>query len=429
MAWTANTASPSANAGADGRDGHRLWRRSESALYRVHVATERRTPGSQTSLREANRARIVNAIKKHGGLTQVELSGVTGLSPATVSNIVKELSGAGVLHTSPTTQSGRRARQVTLAHALGLVVGVHFSTRHMRIALADVAHTVVAEHHLPLAKDHRADNELDRTALLIADMLDTLQASMSEVLAVGIALTAPVDRATGTTARSGILRGWDGIPVAEVMQRRLKRSVFVDNAANLAALAELRMGASRGKQDSIYIDIGDGIGAGLIINGRIFRGHNGSAGEFGHTTIVENGPLCRCGNRGCLEAIAGGYAILEGLKSTHGNLKLNDVVTKAMSGDPGAIRAIADAGKHIGIAAANLSNLVDPERLVVGGELSRAGEILLGPIRHAMERSVIVDQLLMPDVVQGQLGVRAATLGAVAYAIDQVAIGTNDTTP
>ena len=299
----------------------------------------------------------------------------------------------------------------------------------MRIALADVAHTVVAEHHLPLAKDHRADNELDRTALLIADMLDTLQASMSEVLAVGIALPAPVDRATGTTARSGILRGWDGIPVAEVMQRRLKRSVFVDNAANLAALAELRMGASRGKHNSIYIDIGDGIGAGLIINGRIFRGHNGSAGEFGHTTIVENGPLCRCGNRGCLEAIAGGYAILEGLKSTHGNLKLNDVVTKAMSGDPGAIRAIADAGKHIGIAAANLSNLVDPERLVVGGELSRAGEILLGPIRHAMERSVIVDQLLMPDVVQGQLGVRAATLGAVAYAIDQVAIGTNDTTP
>lgn len=352
---------------------------------------------------------------------------MTGLSPATVSNIVKELSAGGVLHTSPTTQSGRRAQHVTLAHALGLVVGVHFSTRHMRIALADVAHTVVAEHHLPLAKDHRADNELDRTALLIADMLERLQASMSEILAVGIALPAPVDRKAGTTARSGILRGWDGIPVAEVMERRLGRPVFLDNAANLAALAELRMGAARGKQDAIFIDIGDGIGAGLVINGQIFRGHNGSAGEFGHTTIVENGPLCRCGNRGCLEAIAGGYAILDGLKPTHGNLKLNDVVTKAMGGDPGCTRAIADAGKHIGVAAANLSNLFDPERLVVGGELSRAGEILLGPIRHAMERSVIVDELSMPDIVQGQLGVRAATLGAVAFAIDQVAIGTKDT--
>ncbi|HEY9497808.1 MAG TPA: ROK family transcriptional regulator [Terrimesophilobacter sp.] len=392
------------------------------------MATERRTPGSQTSLREANRARIVDAIKKHGGLTQVELAGITGLSPATVSNIVKELSAGGVLHTSPTTQSGRRAQYVTLAHALGLVVGVHFSTRHMRIALADVAHTIVAEHHLPLAKDHRADNELDRTTLLIADMLDSLQASMSEILAVGVALPAPVDRKTGTTARSGILRGWDGIPVAEVLERRIRRPVFLDNAANLAALAELRMGAARGKQDAVFIDVGDGIGAGLVINGQIFRGHNGSAGEFGHTTIVENGPLCRCGNRGCLEAIAGGYAILDGLKGTHGNLKLNDVVTRAMGGDAGCTRAIADAGKHIGVAAANLSNLFDPERLIVGGELSRAGEILLGPIRHAMERSVIVDELSMPDVVQGQLGVRAATLGAVAHAIDQVAIGTKVTT-
>jgi predicted NBD/HSP70 family sugar kinase len=390
------------------------------------VAPERRTPGSQTSLREANRARIVDAIKKHGGLTQVELAGVTGLSPATVSNIVKELSAGGVLHTSPTTQSGRRAQHVTLAHALGLVVGVHFSTRHMRIALADVAHTVVAEHHLPLAKDHRADNELDRTTLLIADMLETLKASMGEVLAVGIAIPAPLDRRSGTTARSGILRGWDGIPVAEVMERRLKRPVFVDNSANLGALAELRMGAARGKSDAIYIDIGDGIGAGLVLNGQIYRGHNGSAGEFGHTTIVENGPLCRCGNRGCLEAIAGGYAILEGLRATHGSLKLNDIVTKAMGGDAGCMRALAEAGRHIGVAAANLSNLFDPERLVVGGELSRAGEILLGPIRHAMERSVIVDERSMPDVVQGQLGARATTLGAVALAIDQVAIGGNE---
>jgi predicted NBD/HSP70 family sugar kinase len=279
---------------------------------------------------------------------------------------------------------------------------------------------------MPLAHDHRADNELDRTTLLIADMLDSVQANMSEVLAVAIALPAPLNRTLGTTARSGILRGWDGIPVAEVMERRLKRPVFVDNSANLGALAELRMGAARGKSDAIYIDIGDGIGAGLVLNGQIYRGHNGSAGEFGHTTIVENGPLCRCGNRGCLEAIAGGYAILEGLRATHGSLKLNDIVTKAMGGDAGCMRALAEAGRHIGVAAANLSNLFDPERLVVGGELSRAGEILLGPIRHAMERSVIVDERSMPDVVQGQLGARATTLGAVALAIDQVAIGGNE---
>ena len=393
-------------------------------MYCDLVTDQRRTPGSQTSLREANRARIVDAVKKHGGLTQVELARVTGLSAASVSNIVKELSGAEVLHTSPTTQSGRRAQYVTLAHALGLVVGVHYSTRHMRVALADVAHTVLAEHHGPLAKDHRADYELDKAVFLISDMLESVSATMAEVLAVGIALQVPLKRKTGTTARSGLLRGWDGVPVAEVMRRRLRRPVFVDNAANLSALAEMRMGAARGKKDAVFLEIGDNIGAGLILNGQVFSGHNGSAGEFGHTTIRENGPVCRCGNRGCLEAIAGGPAILENLRDTHGALTLNDVVSRAMAGDAGCIREIADAGRHIGVAAANLCNLLDPERLVVCGELARAGELLLGPIRHAIEHSVIVNEDSVPDLVQGQLGTRAATLGAVVYAVDQISVGT-----
>jgi predicted NBD/HSP70 family sugar kinase len=391
-------------------------------MYRVLVADHRRTPGSQTSLREANRGRIVDTIKKHGGLTQVELAGLTGLSPATVSNIVKELSTAGVLHTTPSTRSGRRAQNVTLAHALGLVVGVHFSTRHMRIALSDVAATIVAENHMPLAKDHRADNELDRVMLLLADMLESVDSEMSDVLAVGIALPAPYDRITGTIARSGLMRGWDGVEVADVMERRLGRPVYVDNAANLAALGELRSGAARGKQNAVYIDVGDGIGAGLILGGRIYSGHSGIAGELGHTIIREDGPLCRCGNRGCLEAIAGGPAILEPLRSARSGLKLQDVIIHAMSGDSACIRAIAKAGEAIGIATANLCNVLDPERVVVGGELARAGELLLGPLRREVERSIVAGIDATPDIVQDQLGVRASTIGAIAYAVDQVAI-------
>jgi predicted NBD/HSP70 family sugar kinase len=390
------------------------------------VSTKRATPGSQTSLREANRARIVDAVKRHGGLTQVELAGATGLSPATVSNIVKELSTSGVLNTTPSTRSGRRAQHVTLARALGLVAGIHFSTRHMRVALADVAHTVVAEHHLPLAKDHRADNELNRTARLIADMLDSVDATMGEVLAVGVALPAPINLRTGTISRTGIMRGWDAVPVAEVMERRLKRPVFVDNNANLGARAEFRSGALRGKENAVYLCIDDGIGAGLIINGKVFRGHNGSAGEFGHFTIDENGPLCRCGNRGCLETYVGGPALIESLRGNHRGLKLHDIVVRAIAGDPKCIRAIADAGRHIGVAAANLCNIVDPSRLVVGGELAQAGELLLGPMRHALERAVIVGPDSVPDIVQSQLGARAEMLGAIALAVDQVAIAAPD---
>ncbi|MFC4244114.1 ROK family protein [Gryllotalpicola reticulitermitis] len=384
------------------------------------MADRRRTPGSQTSLREANRARIVDAVKKHGGLTQVELAGATGLSPATVSNIVKELAGSGVLNTSPSTRSGRRAMHVTLAHKLGLVAGVHFSARHMRIALSDVAGTVVAESHMPLAKDHRADNELDRVMLLLADLLDSVDASMGELLGLGIALPAPYDRRAGIIARRGMMRGWDNVVVREVMERRLHRPVFVDNAANLTALAELRLGAARGRRDAVVLEVGDGIGAGLITGGHLLYGHSGLAGEFGHTVIREDGPVCRCGNRGCLEAIAGGSAILDSLADNRGINKLADVIVAAMDGDAACIRAIGDAGRTIGLAAANLCNLLDPERIVVSGELSRAGELLLGPLRHTVERSVIVGRDAWPDIVQGQLGYRAATMGAVAYAVDRL---------
>ncbi|HWS57464.1 MAG TPA: winged helix-turn-helix domain-containing protein, partial [Actinotalea sp.] len=133
------------------------------------MAKDRATPGSQTSLREANRARIVSAVQQRGSITQIELAGVTGLSAATISNIVKELTVAGVLHTAPTSRSGRRAQEVTLARNLGLVAGVHLAERSLRVALADVTHRVVAEQRLPLPPGHRADSSLDRVALMIEE--------------------------------------------------------------------------------------------------------------------------------------------------------------------------------------------------------------------------------------------------------------------
>ena len=149
------------------------------------------TPGSQSSLRESNRARIVDAIKQFGGLTQVELAGATGLSAATVSNIVKELATLGIVHTSPSTRSGRRAQHVSLARSPGLVGAVQFDIRHMRVALADSSGSIVAEHQLPLGNEHRADAGLDRAALLISDMLENVDAESTELECVALAIPAP----------------------------------------------------------------------------------------------------------------------------------------------------------------------------------------------------------------------------------------------
>lgn len=361
-------------------------------------------------------------MKRHGALTQVELAGATGLSPATVSNIVKELSSSGVLHTAPSTHSGRRAQRVTLAHGLGLVVGVHVAQRHLRVALADLASTIVAEHHMPLARDHRADNELDKVALLVADMLDSVDSRLDEVVGVGVAVSAPIERTTGTIARRGIMRGWDAVPIAETLETRLKRPVHLDNAANLAALAESRTGAGRGRSNLVFLEIGDGIGAGIMIDGRLVRGHHGVAGEFGHLVVDPGGALCRCGTRGCLEAVAAAPAVIDGLDDPSGTLKLTDVIIRAMTGEAEYVRAIADAGWTIGRAAAGLSNLLDPERVIVGGEFARAGELLLGPMRHAMEASLLIAPERAPELVQSQLDQNAGVLGAIALAVERAPI-------
>jgi len=367
----------------------------------------------------------VASLKRHGHLTQVELAGSTGLSPATVSNIVKELAASGVLNTAVTSRSGRRATEVTLARQLGLVAGLHFSSRHLRVAISDVGRTIVVENHVPLALDHRHDRELDRAALLLSDMLESVNASFDDLLAVGMAVPVPIDSRNGMVATAGLLRGWDNVPIAESLRTRIEVPVFVDNEANLGGLAEVRFGAARGADVAAYIEVGHSISAGLLIDGALFRGVTGKAGQIGHVTIDENGPICRCGGRGCLDTLASGPALLELFRDDPGMQRMSDLLVMAEAGDASARRVIADAGRHIGTAAASLCNLFDPQLLVLGGELSQAGETLLAPLRHALERSALAGRDGVPEVVQGELGDRAELLGCLALAIENVGVGTD----
>ncbi|HEY3437983.1 MAG TPA: ROK family transcriptional regulator [Actinotalea sp.] len=388
------------------------------------MAKDRATPGSQTSLREANRARIVSAVQQRGSLTQVELAGVTGLSAATISNIVKELAGAGVLHTSPTSRSGRRAQEVTLARNLGLVAGVHFGERSLRVAVADVAHRVVAEQRLPLPPEHRADSGLDRVAFLVEEMVESLGATIGEVLAIGVGIPAPVDVRTGKVSSVGLMRGWDGVDVPEVLGRRLAVPVSVDNDANLGALAEARLGIARGLQDVAYLRVSHGVGVGLILGGKLFHGRSGGAGELGHVIVDESGPLCRCGNRGCLEALVSSGELLRRLQESHGHLTLRDVVAQAQEGDQVCRDLIAQAGRDLGRAVATLCTLVDPEMVVVGGELAHAGDILLDPLRDVVDDRMLPSTAGPVAIEASALGDQAEVRGALVLALDTYDVGT-----
>jgi predicted NBD/HSP70 family sugar kinase len=397
--------------------------------------TTKATAGSQSSLREANRSLVLQTVQHWGGLTQVELAAATGLSPATVSTIVRELLAAGLVDTAVTTRSGRRAQLVTVARRVGLAVGIQVSFRQMRIVVGDFAHEIVAEQSLPLPTDHRIDTTLDRAALLVVDLLERVGASFDEVAGVGLGVPAPVDAATGLISVRGIMRGWDEVHIGQTLSKRIGRPVFVDNDANLGALAESTLGASRAYKDSVYVRASYGVGAGIVIDGRLHRGFAGTAGEIGHIQVHPAGAICGCGNRGCLDTVVGAAALVESLRVNRGPLTLRDVIQLAKEGDQGCARVIADAGAQIGAVVAGLGQAVNPQIVVVGGELADTGEILLGPMREAVSRRVPVNQIAPLEVVPAALRSRSEVIGALLLALqaadvavrvdgeDEVAVG------
>jgi predicted NBD/HSP70 family sugar kinase len=202
------------------------------------------------------------------------------------------------------------------------------------------------------------------------------------------------------------------------MADRLGMPVLTENDANLGALAESAWGAGAGYDQVAYIKAATGIGGGLVQDGHLFRGTTGTAGEIGHTTVAEDGPICRCGNRGCLELYAGGAALLTALHHSHPDVEtLEQVVELAHAGHPACMRVLADAGRHIGVAIANLINLFNPRRIIVGGELSRGGDMLLDPMRVAAQRSAVQTAVDAVDIVPGVLGQRAEVLGGLALVL------------
>jgi predicted NBD/HSP70 family sugar kinase len=354
-------------------------------------------------------------------MTQVEIAGQTGLSPATVSNMVKELDATGAVELSPSIRNGRRAVLVSLATGNTLLAGIAFGDRDVRVAVGTGPRDILGSQRMPLPADHPADEGMERAARLVHDLVDKVGKTMPDVKAVCVGLPAPVDSVSGQVGSEGILPGWRGVAVADEMEGHLKAPVVLDNTANLAALGELKDGALHGVQHGVYIKLSYGVGAGLILGGELFRGSAGTAGEIGHLTIDENGPVCRCGNRGCLETFIGSRALLDALAPTHGSISLREVVSRALDGDPGCRRVLSDAGRHLGVAVAGLVNLVNPEVIVLGGLLTRVGDVINGPMLASLERCAIPSAAASVSLREAQLDTDADVVGALAVAEERYA--------
>lgn len=383
--------------------------------------------GSLESLRERNRLRVIDVLRRRGVASRAEIARRTGLSRSTVSSIVADLQATGlVVERAEATeqaygaQGGRPPVLLAFDQSAGAVLGVNFGHGAVRVAVADLSVTVLAEAWEEIEHDHAATVGLDLAEQLVERVLSEAGVGRDRVVAAGMAVSAPIRQPSGTVGSSSILPGWAGVNAAGEMAARLGMPVHVDNDANLGALAEMTLGAGRDVADFAYLLLGSGIGAGLVFDGHLYRGAGGTAGEIGHVVVDEDGDLCRCGNRGCLETFAATPALLELVRRSRGEaITTAEMIALALAGDAGCRRVIDDAGRFVGRAVADLCNQFNPRLVIAGGELAAAGDLLLHPVRESLQRYAIAPAVETVRVIPGVLGERTEVLGALVLAVGE----------
>lgn len=366
-------------------------------------------------------------------MSRTDIADQMGLTRAAVSLIIKELLESHVVQEteSRSTPSGRPPIVLEINPDRGLVGAIDMGATHMTIAVADFVGRIhqEAEFHFDI-KDGPAIC-LEKADESLRKVLDGQGLSVSDLSAIGMGVPGPVITEAGTVVAPPIMPGWDGYPIRTSLEKMWGCPVTLNNDAELGALGEWAYGAGRGEKNIAYIKVGTGVGAGLILNQQIYGGTMGAAGEIGHLTIDENGPLCDCGNRGCLEAFAGGNAIARqgqllaksGKRTLLSNTPVNgitavEVADAARRGDLRAQEILHRAGTYIGIAIAGLINLFNPSVVIIGGGVSQVGDILTVPIRQAVRERAMRASEQGVRITTGMLGRRSILIGATVQAVN-----------
>ncbi|WP_205754442.1 ROK family transcriptional regulator [Arthrobacter sp. CAU 1506] len=355
--------------------------------------------------------------------TRAELAQLTGLARSTVTARVDALMRVGLIAPvgGATSTGGRPPSLFALNPAARLVVGADLGATHALVVVADLSGTVLAEERAELSIASGPDSVLGWLCEAVARLLKEAGRSAADLGAIGIGLPGPVEHDTGRPINPPIMPGWDRVDVPALVQQHFDVPVLVDNDVNIMALGE-QATAWPDTADLMLIKVATGIGAGIISSGQLQRGAQGTAGDLGHVRVPRgDGVACRCGNTGCLEALAGGPALAAVLSAEGKQANSSqDVIDLVRSGDLQAIQAVRQAGRDIGDVLATCVNLVNPSVIVIGGRLAQAGEHLLAGIREVVYRRSLplaTEHLLIAPSVAGQ---RAGVLGAVSLAIGHV---------
>ena len=384
--------------------------------------------------REQGRHILLREIERRGPIPRIDLSQNTGISRATVTTVTAELLRDGLIEeiprdseNAPDTKRGRPRVDLKIASAAHLIAGIKVSDRSIALMLVDFEGTQLAELEVPFTKSPASSKELtDLVADALAQLTALYDKSIHDLSGIGVGLAGVVDAKNGTVYWSPSLSERN-INLRDILTQRLGVPTFLDNDANLVAMAEKTFGLGRDHSDFIVVTIESGVGMGIVLNGQIYRGTRGCGAEFGHTKVQLEGALCRCGQRGCLEAYVADYALVREAASVgflDPDLPIENRVERlleaAKNGDPTAKTIVNRAGRMFAIGLANLVNVFDPQLIILAGEQMQFDHLYAQEVIEKMRKSIVQIDKPPPDVVIHKWDNLMWARGAAAYALDFV---------
>jgi glucokinase-like ROK family protein len=383
--------------------------------------------------------KLIDLFRRYGEFSKADLVNFTEYSRTKITSCIDSLLEKKIIIANNATEysGGRRSKTYGLNGKLGLVAGVDIGATSIDLGIADFSGNLLVRYSEPASVKDGPIKILGRVCKLLEKTIQESGNSPEEINGIGIGVPGPVDFSVGTLVSPPIMPGWDRYPIIETIQQWFPASyVVVDNDVNVMALGEIYQGAGKGVDNLIFVKIGTGIGAGIICEGRIYRGSSGCAGDIGHIGVNKNGPLCHCGNKGCLEAVAAGPAIaeramlaaqagkspilLKHFESNGNNLRSEDVGDAAREGDSLSMEIIRESGQFVGDVLAGLVNFYNPGMIVIGGGVSNLGNLLLSSIRQTVLNRSLPLSTRDLYIVFSEIGANAGVIGAINLAMDNI---------
>ena len=384
-------------------------------------------PGATTG--EELTSTVLNLVWRRRTASRAEIARSTGRSRSTISDVVGRLLGTGLVAEVGAGQSrgGRRPILVGFQDDAGVILGVDVGATHISALLTDLRGQTLAwrERPHPVRDDPRGAEALitELGEGCIADW----RGDRSRLVGIGVAVPSPIDPGSPDRVLERVLPAWRGHGVLDRLNTVFGVPVFVDNDANLGAVAERWWGQAVGIDDFVYLKVATGVGAGIMIGGEIYRGATGVAGEIGHVAIDPGGPECVCGNRGCLATFVGTQQLVERAAALLPNFPesalagtdpdIRAIEDAALRDDPLALQVVEEAALRLGIVVAGVLNLLNPGSVILGGSLAGAGDRLVTPLREAVASRTLVASAAALDIRTSELGERAVALGAATHVL------------